>query len=231
MWLDLSLFLITGVVPALIALIFIFLLSKRYLHLIIAFLLFLLIWGIFFSVYIVLGIGTFLLGGALSCLTLPAAVISLIVFIGCRAAFFRRFKEDELRRRLYLAGGLLVPFLILIPCFGPIFITSMCFELNKQTGKTIVVALEAYKQDHGTYPEELESLVPTYLPAIPSARCVPFSSPSADEKPEFALRKCRTGETLLTVPIATGEWIQRYNLATGNWARVSFLDGACSHLR
>jgi hypothetical protein len=229
MWFYLLLFLVIGVIPAVISLVFIFLLSKRYLPLVVAFLSLLLIGGIAISVYIVFDIGTFW-GGALSCLTVPAAVISLIVFIGCRAAFFRRFEEDKLRRRLYLAGGLLVPFLILIPCFSPIFATSICFELNRHTGNTIVVALEGYKQDHGTYPEKLESLVPAYLHEIPPARCVPFSSPPY-ERPEFTLRKCRTGETLLTVPIATGEWIQRCNLATGNWSRASFLDGACSHLR
>jgi hypothetical protein len=233
---------IVGAVPALIALGSIFLLIKRRLYLMVAFLSLLLIGGIAASVYIVFGIGTFLLGGALSCLTIPAAVVALIVFIGGRASFFRRFKEDKLRGRLYLASCLLVPFLILIPCFGPIAITSMCFELNRQTGNTIVTALEAYKQDHGTYPEELEDLVPTYLPAIPPARCVPLSPPPSNEKPgailyplyqkpKFALQRCHTGETVLTVPIATGEWIQRCNLATGNWARVSFLDGACSYLK
>jgi hypothetical protein len=236
---DLLLFLIAGVAPALIALTIIFLLRKRYLRLVVVFLSLLLAWGIAASVYIFFGIGTFMLGGALSCLTIPAAAIALIVFVGGRASFFRSFEEDELRRRLYLASCLLVPFLLLIPCFGPIIITFGCFELNQLTGNTIVVALEAYRQDRGTYPEELEALVPEYLPAIPSAQCLPFppspwSRPevlSSGQEPGFALQRCYTGETLLTVPIATGEWIQRCNLATGNWSRASFLDGACSHLR
>jgi hypothetical protein len=35
---------------------------------------------------------------------------------------------------------------------------------------TVIAALERYRGDHGTYPEELENLVPQYLPEIPLPR-------------------------------------------------------------
>ena len=35
-----------------------------------------------------------------------------------------------------------------------------------QRGDAIIVALEKYRTDHGTYPDTLDALVPKYLPAV-----------------------------------------------------------------
>ena len=69
--------------------------------------------------------------------------------------------------------------LILTCCFI-IFIVSACqskeemvqkrvefIRINEERGSKIVQALNEYEQDHGTVPEQLEELVPTYLPEVP----------------------------------------------------------------
>jgi hypothetical protein len=40
-------------------------------------------------------------------------------------------------------------------------------EESKARGAEVVRALTAYHQDHGTYPEELDALVPDYLSEVP----------------------------------------------------------------
>lgn len=42
--------------------------------------------------------------------------------------------------------------------------------LGVQEGTQIAIALETYRRKHGAYPEELQLLVPTYLPSIPADR-------------------------------------------------------------
>ena len=44
----------------------------------------------------------------------------------------------------------------------------------------VIAALERYRTDFGTYPDELPNLVPSYLPAIPHARHGWFRSPDED---------------------------------------------------
>jgi len=230
-----------GAVPALI---FIFLLWKRYLGLIAVLLLVLIIPGAAASVSLLYGGGFF--GVGLSCLTVPVAASSLIVLIGARATFFRQSKEDKLRRRLYLMGIFLIPLVLLAPLLEEFLIVYTCDALNRQRGNTIARALDAYKQDRRTYPEDLDALVPTYISALPSARCfTPYqwfggSGPyelfhgmsSLWTDGEFRLHKCpREGVTLLIVPSVLFDFIQRYNLTTGNWSRTSLLDGTCTFVR
>jgi hypothetical protein len=42
--------------------------------------------------------------------------------------------------------------------------------LARHRAERIVVALDAYKGDHGRYPKRLDELVPAYLPSIPRAK-------------------------------------------------------------
>lgn len=50
-------------------------------------------------------------------------------------------------------------------------------EASKDRGAAIVEALEAYNAEHGTYPGQLEELVPAHVPAI--------------EQPDWGLRRWR----------------------------------------
>jgi hypothetical protein len=232
-------FLIIFIIGAIPALIFLFLLRKRYLGLTKVFLLILIALSAAASVHLTYGLGAGFFGGAFSCLTIPIAASSLIVLILAGARFLRPSKEDRSRRRLYLMGVLLIPFLLFAPLLGELLIMGTCDALNRQTGNTIVQALDAYKQDHESYPEDLDALVPSYISALPSARCfTPYQWFHGSDyidlatKAEFSLHKCpRQGVTLLVIPSVEFDFFQRYNLTTGNWSRVSFLDGKCSHLR
>ena len=232
-------FLIIFVIGAVPALIFIFLLRKRYLGLTKIYLLILIVLSAAASVHLTYGLGAGFFGGAFSCLTIPIAASSLIVLIFAGVRFLRPFKEDKSRRRLYLIGIFLIPFLLFAPLLGELLIIGTCDALNRQRGNTIVRALETYKQDHEAYPEDLEALVPTYIPALPSARCfTPYhwfhGSDFIDlaTKAQFSLYKCPREEvTLLVIPSVEFDFFQRYNLTTGHWSKISFLDGKCSFLR
>ena len=232
---------VIGAVPALV---FVFLFWKRYLRLILVLLLILIILSAVASVYLFYGGGFF--GAGMSCFMIPVAASSMIILIGARARLFRSFGEDKAGRRLYLVGIFLIPFVLLGPLWEGFLIVGACDALNRQTGNTIVRALDAYKQDHRTYPKDLEALVPTYLPALPSARCfAPYqwfgesdsyqrfhAMSSLWTDGEFKLHQCSREEvTLLIFPSVLFDFIHRYNLTTGNWSRTSLLDGTCTFLR
>jgi hypothetical protein len=236
--------LIVFVIGAIPALIFVLLFWKRYLGLIPVLLLILIILGAAAAVYLLYGGGFF--GVGVSCLTIPVAASSLIVLIGARATFFRLSKEDKSRRRSYLMGIFLIPLVLIAPLLEEFFITYTCDALNRRSGNTIVRALEAYKQDHKTYPRDLDTLVPTYISEIPSARCfTPYQwfgdsdayqrfhfSSSLWTDGEFKLHKCSSEKvTLLIVPSVLFDFVHRYNLTTGNWSRTSLLDGTCTSVR
>lgn len=105
-----------------------------------------------------------------------------------------------------------------------------CFGLNKHAAQPIIAALDEYQTDNEIYPEVLDDLVPEHIASIPTGRCAPFSRSEYDPL-NFEIDFCSPNDTpILTIPISSGEWIQRYNLETGLWARISFLDGACSYL-
>jgi len=239
-WPILMIFL-TGAVPALV---FILLIWKRYWALIPVLLLILIILETAVTVSLLYGGGFF--GAGVLCVAVPVAACSLIVLIGARAAFFRSFKEDKSRRRWYLVGIFLIPFLLLAPLLEEFLIIGVCGAWNRQAGDAIIRALQAYKQERGTYPEDLEALVPTYIPALPSARCFTpyqwFSESDTYElfhgmsslwtDGEFRLHECpREGATLLIVPSVLFDFVHRYNLTTGNWSKTSLLDGTCTFLK
>ena len=166
--------------------------------------------------------------GMLMCFAGPiAAAVSLIVLLLKIRKFLRQFPRDRARIVVYLLGGLCIAILQLAPAFGPTVIRSVCFVGHRVQGETIVEAMKAYRTDSGRYPTELGELVPRYLPSIPTPPCTRLSY----HEDEYGLRECRSGEMLLTTDSVDGMGIERYNFGTGNWSSISFLDGACSHLR
>lgn len=166
--------------------------------------------------------------GALMCFAGPiAAAVSLIVLLLKIRKFFHQFPEDRARILVYLLGGLFIAILQLAPFFGPTVIRSVCFVRHRVQGEAIVEAMEAYRADRGRYPAELDELVPRYLPSIPTPPCTRLSY----HEDEYGLQECRSGETLLITDSVDGMLVERYNFSSGNWSALSFLDGACSHLR
>ena len=174
-----------------------------------------------------------------SMLTFPADCMALVLLIlGGIILFVRRKITAQWRRYLayYLIGATLILSLPLVPVVGGGMIRSRCDKLNRDEGATIVVALEAYKEARGAYPQALEQLVPEYTPALPTLHCFDKYERYNQlgflrSEPEMELVTCTPEDvTLLVVPDLAGGWPQRYNLETGKWSQISFLDGVCSYL-
>jgi len=186
--------------------------------------------GLGLSFYIFFSTGTFFVAGV-TCLLIPLALIVLLFMLFWRKRYQERLENDQAFRRGYWIGTILIPLIIVLPFFELFWIRIACFELNQQSAAPIIAAMEAYNQDQGDYPTELDALVPDYLGTIPAGRCAPISR-SEMSKPHFDISTCTLGDVIiLSVPIGSGERIQRYNLESGIWSRASFLDGACSYLK
>jgi hypothetical protein len=186
--------------------------------------------GLGLSFYIFFSTGTFFVAG-ITCLLFPLALIVLLIMLIRRPHLMESAENKPSFGRAYWVGTILIPLLIMLPFFELFWIRMACFELNQRSAGPIVAAMEAYKQDQGNYPGELDMLVPSYIDSIPAGRCAPLSS-SEMRIPNFDISTCTSEDvTILTVPIGSGEWIQRYNPESGIWSRVSFLDGACSYLK
>ncbi len=131
---------------------------------------------------------------------------------------------------MYWLGIFLIPIILITPFFDLIILRSACFNLNQRAAQPIIIAMENYHQDLGVYPDDMSGLLPNYLSEIPAGKCTPIPNAHFDI-PTFEIEQCSHEDvTILTIPIGSGEWIQRYNPETGKWATISFLDGACSYL-
>ena len=181
----------------------------------------------FLSVY---ASGMFGLGGIMSCLSLPTAIVSLCMLFLLLLRFFRTFEQDRPRRRFYLIGGLVIVALQFGVFIGQFGIKSACFTLTRERAAPIIAAAESYRQEHESDPQELEEIVPSYLPDLPSPACG-WLRTDGQSQAGFTLERCEPDTTLLTVYAVDESFIRRYDFSTGNWSTVSFLDGTCSYLR
>ena len=68
---------------------------------------------------------------------------------------------------------LLLGLLLLSGCIPPFFFLdcapSKCKEAKEgfAHSQPVIAALDAYRQEHGGYPDNLNALVPRYIPAVP----------------------------------------------------------------
>jgi hypothetical protein len=210
--------------------IFILLIWKRSIRAAAAWLVFLVlesIVAVFLSVY---ASGMFGLGGIMACLALPTGLVSLLVLLILLRRFFQTFGQDQPRRRFYLIGGLIIVVLQVGLFIGQFGVKSACFAQTRRRAAPIIAAVESYRQEHGSYPQELKDIPRTSLPGLPSPACG-WLRTSDSSQAGFRLGHCEPDTTLLTLYAIDGEFIRRYNFSTGNWSTVSFLDGTCSYLR
>lgn len=128
--------------------------------------------------------------------------------------------------RAFVLGGLLIAVWQLAPLFGVYGIGGACDALARRTAAPIVAAVQAYRQEMGGYPQQLQDVTPKYLAAIPQAQCLDGLGTTQ----QFKLAACSSA-TLLTTTSFDGVTFVRYNFSTGNWSKVSFLDGECNFLR
>ena len=174
--------------------------------------------------------GMFGLGSMLVCLSPFTVAISLLLLLILLGRFTRAFAQDRPRIRFYVIGGLLIVVLQAGVFAGHFGVRSACFAQTRRRARPVIAAVESYRQEHGSYPQKLDEVIPTYLPSLPSAACGWLQSSDYVDR-EFALKRCDPGVTLLILDSLDGDFIRRYNFSTGNWSSVSFLDGTCSFLK
>lgn len=131
-------------------------------------------------------------------LSLLASVLALI------AAAMRRS-----RTLLYVGVGLGV-FLISFVFLGDL-VTSRKRDASTQRAQQIIEALNRYRSVRGSYPEDLSSLVPAYLPNIPDTdmglvRRVPFSYSRRDEM-TYVVRFLQPGLIFCEYTSSTRKWL------------------------
>jgi hypothetical protein len=178
----------------------------------------------------------------------PLMVIFTLLFVRFRAKrVYQALGNDKVRRRWFNAGTLLIPFLQLaapVISFGYI---QTCNVMNRQVAKPLIVALEQYKTDTGSYlpadnldrsyQRDLQFLAPDYLPTIPPRACGIsfFNSPDSGSQvgDDWSLYNCTadpSSNVLLMVPTIGSDSEQIYNLTTGYWSGRNSFDGYCNYL-
>jgi hypothetical protein len=175
--------------------------------------------------------GAFGAGMAIACLSVFLVPISLILWILLRRPFRHRFKEDHTRQRLFAIGAVVIVFVQLLPFLGSYSINAACFSATQNSAETLIATAQAYYLDHGRYPTDVAELVHLMTEDYPTPACSWLSGQKYRQQTGFEFTECPDEQVLLTSYSMDGTSIERYNFATGNWSAISFLDGACSHLR
>jgi len=182
-----------------------------------------------------------------SLLTPLFAIVTFLTFRFRAKRIYEALSGDWARRRWFMAGTLLIPFLQLSAPVISYGYGQTCDALNRQAAESLIVALEKHKTETGSYssPSDLDSpyqadlefLVPRYVPSIPPHACaVAFFNrpdPYYPVDDSWNLYHCNNSpghEVLLMVPIIGSDSQQIYNLSTGQWSRGNALDGYCNYL-
>jgi hypothetical protein len=205
-----------GSVPA-----FVVLLRKNRAKLLVPFGVFLVVAAVFAAFWTVYALG----GGfgpttLLMCLSPVMALVSFLALLILAPSSLRAFGQDRVRRRVYLVGGLLVAALQLGPILGVYATRAVCDPLTRRNGTRIIEAVESYRKEYGTYPQDLDALVPAYLPERPTPAC---SWLSAYEGPGFTFKSTPKG-VILTVESVDHGVTHIYDFATGEWSARSVVD-------
>lgn len=114
------------------------------------------------------------------------------------------WKNKPLRN---LRAAKLLIYLLMALAIGATIRTDLAFA--KRHAETLIVALKQYQAKHGAYPNQLEQLVPEFLPAIPQAR---FSL----TQNTFFYHAADNSHTLSYMVMPPFGW-ESHNLETGRW--------------
>ncbi len=172
----------------------------------------------------------------------PGCFVSLVMPLGALLTFL--FVRGQ-RRRLTpagpaLASGLrrlswLLPLLLLGAPISAFAYGRACDALNRRAARPVIAALEAYRRQHGAYPQvvglsDLTLLVPQYLAETPPIACaLPGDRPAFGDD-DWSLYPCPApgGPALrLLVPILSSASVQAFDLSRGRWSVASAFDGYC----
>jgi hypothetical protein len=198
----------------------------------IAYLVFLIAFSIYMAFFSARNFGgAFGAGMAFACLSALLVPISLIIWLLLRRPFRRQFADEVTRRRLFAIGGAVVILVQVFPILGGYSIDKACYSATRAHAAPLIDAVQRYEQDTGQYPAKVNDLLPIDTAQIPAPACAWLSGDAYREQTGFEITACDNGPVLLTNISLDGSSIERYNFVTGHWSSISFLDGACSHLR
>jgi hypothetical protein len=165
--------------------------------------------------------GGFFLGAVYPFAALIIAFYMFIVYVILMVTRRKELGFPKLRFIRNLIFGLLIVITIAIPPLAYLPIVEECSLSNSVKIPIISKAMESYYQDHGEYPEELDELVPLYLPSLPVPSCHFLYGATL----QFHLRSCSGSEPVIYVPTIDGVGGDFYDLENGEHSRVqSFLD-------
>ena len=98
---------------------------------------------------------------------------------------------------------------------------------TKEYGNEIVEVVQRYQKDHGTYPEEINKLVPDYLPSAPTYNCMRVLGLHVEAfTAEYEMKLCQRKPSLAT-PSTDGSRDIWYDFEKGEWSSMSFFDSGC----
>lgn len=130
----------------------------------------------------------------------------------------------------FIIACLVFPGSYILPFYGKQLYNSSCDAIHRESGNQINLAIQYYRSENGKYPEELDQLVPKYLPDIPGAVCFPparllgikpqrydFLTSNYDYKIVSCSQK-----TFLVIEDMDHSYPQVMNLETGNWSYLIF---------
>jgi hypothetical protein len=162
-------------------------------------------------------------------LFLVSPIMTIIILVGLLVADRRLLpKLDKQRRTFYLVGAVLLISAQLSPVVGINGIGSYCDSRTRKLGDNIVMAIQAYKTNTGSYPTRIEALARDYgWKGETSYNCMKGLGINADDiTVHFRIQKCQDHLSLVT-DSTDGVNVVWYDLETSKWSRISFLDSSC----
>ena len=171
--------------------------------------------------------GTFGPGTIIFCLSFAIFIVSLMLFIIYHTRFYRQFYEDELRKKVYMRGGLLILLLQFSPVIGYFGIRVSCSLQTHQNAYSYISSVNSYYNATGHYPDRLDDLnTSSDLPIIQPG-CAWLDG---DKNNQFEIVRCSSGQTLLTAHTVDGSSVLRYDFGEEIWTSISILNDVCSDL-
>lgn len=134
-------------------------------------------------------------------------LIGVVIFF-IPAALLAWYRKNLLVRNLRAARGLLW----VLTALASLATINIDLGHAREKGDLIVAALKAYHAKTGQYPEQLQQLVPEYLPAIPKAR---FALVMNDFR--YMVSRDKVNHMLVYVAMPPFGF-HYYNLEKGEWA-------------
>ena len=160
-------------------------------------------------------------GGILAssiCLVIPIIFVATIFFI---IKIFRNENNEIWIKKVIPLG---IVGLIIYPLafyFTGIVLSRMenyCNIRNREEAEETISGIHDYLADNNSFPEQIETLVPQYLPEEPISQCDPYLLR------KFWIEQCSNEKYLLVIETIDGYQFQRYDFETNKWSLTKEVD-------